>query len=128
MAQTSYWKAFFLISSIVSISGCSLWATEKADDFSYLKGKHILTVIERINRNPDVIEDWSDYKRYTWQYCKPTGQTLMAAREDGSYYIKPEQSCCALVFEANRSNKIMAYQGVENCPLGDSLKLTPKKE
>lgn len=110
------------------MAGCSFWATKNTDSFSYLKGKHILSVIEKLNRNPDVIEDWSDYKRYTWQQCSATGSSVMAKRDDGSYYLKPELSCCSLVFEANRNNNIMAYQGLENCPLGDSLKLVTKKD
>ena len=128
MPETTFWKVILLVLFIFSTSGCSFWSAEKTDDFGYLKGKHILTVIEELNRNPDVIEDWSDYKRYTWQHCEPTGQSMMARRVDGSYYLKPERSCCNLVFEVNRNNKIMAYQGLGSCPLGDNLKLATKKE
>lgn len=115
------WGGLLFIMQLL-MAGCSLWGKKQQDGFSHLKGQHILVVINGLNRNPDVIEDWVDYKRYTWRQCKATGEYTVGIRNDDAYYLQPEVVCCDVQFDTDRKNIILDYAGLTVCPVNDSLK------
>lgn len=110
------------INIILMLTACNIWNKPKQDEFVHLKGQHILVVIDGFGRNPDVIEDWVDYKRYTWHQCKTTGQSSVGVRDNDTYYLKPEVVCCDVQFETDRKNIVFGYEGLNTCPVSNSLK------
>ena len=125
---TLYRKIFYLLSKLLCITillmltACSLWNKTQQDEFVHLKGQHILVVIDSFSRNPDVIEDWVDYKRYTWHQCKATGRSSVEVKDNGTYYLKPGVICCDVQFETDRKNIVFGYKGLNTCPVSNSLK------
>ncbi|AZS51199.1 hypothetical protein DM558_10660 [Entomomonas moraniae] len=114
--------SFFLLSMLfLIINGCSSKQNGSWEEASNLTSQHILVVISKLNRNPDVIEDWTDYKRYTWRYCKTQDMFALGIRNDDAYYLKPKVVCCNIEFDTDRNNLILGSKGLDVCPVSDGL-------
>lgn len=127
MRRGSYFKArYFIFFSLCAwgllVSGCSgNEQSEFSERLANAKGQHILMVIDAFNRNPDVIEDWTDYKRYIWQQCETVDMSSLGVRDNGAYYLKPKVVCCNVEFEADRRNIILGSKGLDVCPIKEGL-------
>lgn len=107
--------SFFILTLLAG--GCADKLSDRQNEMSNLVGQHILVVINKFNRNPDVIEDWSDYKRYTWQSCKTQDMSALGRHADGAYYLKPNVICCNIEFDTDRNNLILGSKGLDICPV-----------
>lgn len=119
--RQGWYLSFFLSMLFLLIIGCSSKQNSNWEGGADLVGQHILVVINKLNRNPDVIEDWTDYKRYTWRYCKTQDMSALGVRNDGAYYLKPKVLCCNIEFDTDRNNLILDSKGLDICPVSDSL-------
>lgn len=119
--RQGWYLSFFLSMLFLLIIGCSGKQNSSWEGESDLAGQHILVVINKLNRNPDVIEDWTDYKRYTWRYCKVQDMSALSVRNNGAYYLKPKVLCCNIEFDTDRNNLILDSKGLDICPVSDSL-------
>lgn len=119
--RRSYLSFFLLSTLFLFINGCSSKQNGDLKEASNLTGQHILVVISKLNRNPDVIEDWTDYKRYTWRYCKTQDMSALGVRNNDAYYLKPKVVCCNIEFDTDRNNLILGSKGLDVCPVGDGL-------
>lgn len=107
--------AFVIILYLPLNVGC---AHKANTDFKYLKNKPITLVETKFKRKPDNVEDWGDYKRYTWLVCRTTNkritETYMVNNEI-NYRVKQEVDCCPVIFKADLNNKVVDYSNIENC-------------
>lgn len=121
--KSSYFLSFFSLWLLVFlVGGCSSNKRNMlAERLANLKGQHILFVINKFNKNPDVIEDWTDYKRYIWRQCETEDMSALGIRDNGAYYLKPKVVCCNIEFDTDRKNIILGSKGLDVCPVKDSL-------
>jgi len=108
----------FAVVFICFIIGCTT-SPHLNNQLADLQGKNIDYVLKGFNFNPDAIEVWQGYQRYSWHICKNTGQSVIAKKDDNTLYYKPEIKCCNAVFDVNWDNKIVSYnkEEISYCPI-----------
>lgn len=106
---------FYGVLCLVITSGC---AQKTTVDFRYTKNKSITMVETRFKRPADNIEDWGDYKRYTWLMCRSTDKQVTEpymVNNEINYRVKQEVDCCPVVFKVDINSRVVDYSNVETC-------------